>query len=261
MGLSATVVREDGKHTELFPLMGGIVYYKTPQELVERGYLAPFVNRIVKVDLTEEEKKRYEELKKVYKALAQGLQFQELLSRAQHGDQKAALALKVHSELKQLIHKSAKKLDAVKKIVEKELESESKILVFTQYVDQAEKIGEILKAPVLTGSTEPRLRKKILEEFKASPTGVLVITTVGDEGLDIPDVNVGIVVAGTGSRRQFVQRLGRLLRPRPGKIARMYEIIVRGTEEEAQARRRKKLSLEELVPSEKSEDSDFAKSS
>uniref|UniRef100_A0A7J3ZKU8 DNA 3'-5' helicase n=1 Tax=Fervidicoccus fontis TaxID=683846 RepID=A0A7J3ZKU8_9CREN len=254
MGLSATVVREDGKHTELFPLMGGIVYYKTPQELVERGYLAPFVNQIVKVDLSEEERRRYEELKKVYKALAQGMQFQELLSRAQRGDQKAAQALKVHSELKQLIHKSERKLEAVRRVVEKELGSGSKILIFTQYVDQAEKIGEMLGAPVLTGSTEPKLRKRVLEEFKASPTGVLVITTVGDEGLDVPDVNVGIVVAGTGSRRQFVQRLGRLLRPKPGKIARMYEIIVRGTEEEALARRRKKLSLDELVSSEKGED-------
>lgn len=247
MGLSATVVREDGRHVELFPLMGGIVYFKTPQELVDKGYLAPFKNFLVKIELTEEEKKKYDRLRKLYKNLAQGRTFKEILSRAQKGDPIAARALSVHSELKQLIQKAENKEKKVKEIVEKELEKGSKILVFTQYVDQANKLGELLNAPVLTGSTEPKARKRILEDFKNKESGVLVITTVGDEGLDIPDVNVGIVVAGTGSRRQFVQRLGRLLRPKPGKTSTMYEIITKGTGEEFQARKRKKISLDDVM--------------
>ncbi len=245
MGLSATVIREDGKHTELFPLMGGVVYYKTPQEMVEKGYLAPYSTFIIRVNLNEEEKKQYEKLRNIYKALTMGLPFKEVLARAQKGNSRMAKALSIHSDMKQIFQKAKAKEKAVKEIVEKELAQGAKILVFTQYIDQANRLGEILGAPVLTGGTEPKKRRKILEDFKEAKQGVLVMTTVGDEGLDIPDVNVGIIVAGTGSRRQFVQRLGRLLRPRPGKTAKMYEIIVRGTAEETQARKRRKLTLEQ----------------
>ncbi|MFZ8788256.1 MAG: helicase-related protein, partial [Acidilobaceae archaeon] len=84
-------------------------------------------------------------------------------------------------------------------------------------------------------------RERVLRAFKTAKTGVLVVTTVGDEGLDIPDANIGILVSGTSSRRQFIQRLGRLLRPTPGKTAILYEIITAGTSEEYQARKRKEL--------------------
>lgn len=244
MGLSATVVREDGKHVELFPLMGGVVYYKSPDELAEKGYIARYVVRIVRVELKPEEKAKFEELRKLYKALAQGVPFQELVKRALAGDLTAARALKVHSDMLKLVHMSKAKEEAVKRIVAEELGKGSKILVFAQYVDQAEELGRLLGAPVLTGETETKERRRALEEFRRCERGVLVLTTVGDEGLDVPDANVGIIVAGTGSRRQYVQRLGRLLRPGPGKIARLYEIVTKGTGEEAMARRRKTLGLD-----------------
>ncbi len=249
MGLSATVIREDGRHTELFPLMGGIVYHKSPQELIDQGYLAPYSNFIVRVRLTEEERRKYEELRKIYRALAMDRPFTEIVKAAQRGDQLAAKALKVHSEFRQLVQKASHKEKAVKEIVERELARGSKIIVFTQYVDQAQRLGELLNAPVITGSVDDKKRKRILEEFRASSRGVLVITTVGDEGLDIPDANVGVIVAGTGSRRQFIQRLGRLLRPQEGKTARLYEIVVTGTPEEVQARKRKRISLEDMLAS------------
>ncbi|HEU97313.1 MAG TPA: DEAD/DEAH box helicase [Fervidicoccus fontis] len=244
MGLSATVIREDGRHVDLFPLMGGIVYYKTPQEMVEKGYLAPYETFIVRVRLTDEERMKYERLREAYKNITKGMPFKEVLAKAQRGNPVMARALKIHNEMLQIYQKAKEKEKAVVNLVKKELEAGSKILIFTQYVDQAEELGKILGAKVLTGSTDPKLRKKILEEFRETRTGVLVLTTVGDEGIDIPDVNVGIIVAGTGSRRQFVQRLGRLLRPGPGKVAKLYEIVTSGTAEEAQMRKRKKLSLD-----------------
>lgn len=245
LGLSATVIREDGKHVELFPLMGGVVYYKTPQEMIEKGYLSPYATFIVKVKLTKEEKAKYEELRNIYKSITNGLPFKEVLAKAQSGNYMMARALKVHSEMMQIYQKASEKEKAVKKIVEEELKNGSKILVFTQYIDQAERLGQVLNAPVLTGSTEKKQRKAILESFRNAKSGVLVLTTVGDEGLDIPDVNVGIIVAGTGSRRQFVQRLGRLLRPQPGKTAKLFEIVAQGTAEESMVRKRKKLEIEE----------------
>jgi len=85
---------------------------------------------------------------------------------------------------------------------------------------------------------------RTLDSFKRMDRAVLVVTTVGDEGLDIPDANVGILVSGTSSSRQFIQRLGRLLRPGSGggKKAVLYEVIVEGTSEEYQSRKRRRIS-------------------
>ena len=246
IGLSATVVREDGKHVELFPMLGGVVYHKQPGELSEQGFLAPY--RIIeeKVELTPPERKEYLSYLEAYRRFAMGRRFEQLLDLARRGDRYAQLALKAHARMRMVVQMSENKLKKVREIVSKELRRGSKILVFTQYVEQAKKLGEILGSPVLIGELDTATRRRVLEDFKSGRSRVLVVTTVGDEGLDLPDANVGILVSGTGSRRQFVQRLGRLLRPGQGKEARLYEIIVKGTQEERQARRRKKLGLDEL---------------
>lgn len=248
MGLSATPTREDGKHEELFPLLGGIVYYKLPGELVEQGYLAPYKVITVKVKLSKQERELYEQLRKKYRALVGGLKFQEVLELARRGDSRAAEALKIHSEARMLLAKSTSKIDKAVEIAREEYEKGNKVIVFTQYVDQAREIARRLEALLLTGDTPEEERKRALQEFKYAQRGILVVTTVGDEGLDIPDANVGILVSGTGSRRQFIQRLGRLLRPKPGgKEAVMYEIILEKTTEEFQARKRKTLNLDEYL--------------
>jgi len=246
LGLSATVTREDGRHEELFPLMGGVVYHKSPQELVEAGYLSPYRIETIKVDLTPDERKKFEELRKRYKELSRGMEFEELVKAAKNGDELAAEALKVRSELRQLIHNAKRKIEKVKEIVSKEIQKGSKILVFTQYIEQAEELGKVLGAPVMTGETEKKVRDRNFQLFREGLERVLVLTTVGDEGIDIPDANVGIIVAGTGSKRQFIQRLGRLLRPKEGKQAVLYEIVARGTPEELESRRRKE-GLEDLL--------------
>ncbi len=245
LGLSATVVREDGRHEELFPLMGGIVYWKNASELALEGYLANYVIRTVYVDLTREEKKQLRELIVLYRKFARGRKFQEILAAARKGDESAINALKIHSRIKQIVQKSREKIKAVEKIVNRELSRGSKIIIFTQYVDQAKEIAERLNALLLIGEMNSLERKKTLEKFRNTSKGVLVVTTVGDEGLDIPDANIGIIVTGTGSRRQFIQRLGRLLRRGEGKeTAILYEIITRGSSEEYQAKKRK--SIENL---------------
>ena len=245
LGLSATVVREDGRHEELFPLMGGIVYWKNAGELASEGYLANYVIRTVYVDLTREEKKQLRELIILYRKFARGRKFQEILAAARKGDESAINALKIHSRIKQIVQKSREKIKAVEKIVNRELSRGSKIIIFTQYVDQAKEIAERLNALLLIGEMNSLERKKTLEKFRNMNKGVLVVTTVGDEGLDIPDANIGIIVTGTGSRRQFIQRLGRLLRRGEGKeTAILYEIITRGSSEEYQAKKRK--SIENL---------------
>ena len=238
MGLSATPERSDGKHEYLFRLMGGLVYRKSASELAEQGYLAPYRIIPVPVSLTPEEAKRYRELRRLYRELAGGREVKELIRLAAAGDERASKALRVLNEMRKIVAFAENKLRKAKEIAEREAASGSKVIIFTQYVEQAKKLGLMLAAPVVTGKTDPVKRDLALSLFRSGRSRILVVTTVGDEGLDIPDANVGIILSGTGSRRQLVQRLGRLLRPAPGKTeAKLYEVFVKGTMEEAQARK------------------------
>ena len=248
MGLSATPYREDGRHEELFPLLGGVVYYKTPGELAEQGYLARYVVYTVKTRLPPNEWKEYLELRTVFEKYAAGRTFEQLVDDASRGDKSAAEALRVHSKIRGILAKSKAKIEKAVEIARSELAKGGKIIVFTQYVEQAEELAKRLNAWLLTGETPGEERRRALEEFKSAKSGILVVTTVGDEGLDIPDANVGIIVSGTGSRRQFVQRLGRILRPKPGGgEARLYEIVLEKTSEEFQARKRKSTGLSDFA--------------
>jgi superfamily II DNA or RNA helicase len=158
----------------------------------------------------------------------------------------AVEAMKIYNELKKITNLAKQKIDKVREIVKSE--NGNKILIFTQYVEQAEELARALNALLITGKMSKHEREKILNIFKNIKSGILVLTTVGDEGLDIPDANVGIIVTGTGSRRQFIQRLGRLLRPSNGKVAKLYEIITMGTPEEFQSMKRKELLFDNFQP-------------
>ena len=237
LGLSATPHRDDGKHEELFKLMGGLIYHKIPQELTQKGYLAPFQLIKIEVELLPDERELYNELREQFRELANGRSVQELLQDARNGDGDAKEAMRIFNNMKKVFSVTQSKLNAIEEIIERE--KGNKILIFTQYVEQAEEIARRFNAYLLTSKVNKKKREIILKEFKETKAGILVLTTVGDEGLDIPDANVGIMVAGTGSRRQFIQRLGRLLRPKDGKIARLYEIVAKGTLEERLSEKRK----------------------
>ncbi len=247
LGLSATPYREDGKHTELFPLMGGVVYYKSPSELAKQGYLAEYKIVTLKVNLKPDELRTLNKLRRRYRELVGYARFEDVLEAARRGDEKAIEALRLHNSMNLIIHKSRSKVEKAKEIIERELSRGSKIIVFAHYVDLAKQIAKETNAYLLTGDVPADKRKYILNEFKKAKSGVLVVTTLGDEGLDIPDANIGVLVAGTGSRRQFIQRLGRLLRPANGKVAVLYEIVTKGTVEELQSKRRKDVKLDDIM--------------
>ncbi|BCU68517.1 DNA methylase [Sulfolobales archaeon HS-7] len=244
LGLSATPFRDDGMHTFLFEIMGGLVYYKDPEEL--KDYLAHYESKTIKISLTEEERIRYLALLKEIREASKGRTLGKLLQDARKKDPSAIYALKISTEIREFVGLVRKKQDLCKLILQEELERGSKVIIFTQYVDHARRLSELLNVDYITGKTSRKEREKRLEKFRQAKSAGIILTTIGDEGLDIPDVNVGIIVSGTSSKRQYVQRLGRVIRKNGDKRAILYELIAKGTFEEYQAKKRKRVSLDEM---------------
>ncbi|MEM2472863.1 MAG: DEAD/DEAH box helicase [Sulfolobales archaeon] len=238
LGLSATPHREDGKHEELFPMIGGVIYHRSAEELASKGYLAMYRVYSVPVKLHPSERREYEEAVKMYEELKGDRSFEELVEDAKW-DETAREALRMKSIARQIALMSESKISAIKRIVSRHLMLGDKVIVFTEYVDQAKRLAEELGALLITGDTPARKRAEVFNRFREMQSGVLVITRVGDEGIDIPDANVGIIASGTGSRRQYIQRIGRLLRPKPGKTAVIYEVFTADTTEKFEVRRRR----------------------
>ena len=114
-----------------------------------------------------------------------------------------------------------------------------RIIIFTQDNEMAYNIGKRFLLPVLTHHTKLKEREAFLNAFRNGEYPVLVTSKVLNEGVDVPEANVGIVVSGSGSVREHVQRLGRLLRAQPGKRAMLYELIAKGTGEHFTNKRRR----------------------
>ena len=106
-----------------------------------------------------------------------------------------------------------------------------RILVFTADNDAAYQMGEAFGLPVLTHKTKAAERRDLLERFRKGEYPVLLTSKVLNEGVDVPEASVGIVVSGSGSIREHVQRLGRILRAKDGKQAVLYELVSEGTSE------------------------------
>jgi len=129
------------------------------------------------------------------------------------------------------------KLEAVREILRRHKGEQTLIINF--YVDSALKLSEALGIPAITGKTPQRERHKLYEAFRDGTLTSLVITSVGEEGIDLPNARVGINVNGLyGSRMGFTQRFGRVLRPKEGR-AYFYELVTEGTVEEEYSERRR----------------------
>jgi superfamily II DNA or RNA helicase len=115
---------------------------------------------------------------------------------------------------------------------------EEKILIFTRFNQLVYRISRRFLVPAITHQTPREERKEILEKFKAGEYRAIVTSQVLDEGVDVPDASIGFILSGTGSSREFIQRLGRILRKRQGKHARLVEIVSRETVETKMSQRR-----------------------
>ncbi|MEF8901503.1 MAG: helicase-related protein, partial [Halovenus sp.] len=114
-----------------------------------------------------------------------------------------------------------------------------RIIVFTASTDLVYRLSERFLLPAITHETGATERHEILERFREGTYSRVVAANVLDEGVDVPDANVAVVLSGSGSEREFTQRLGRILRPGEGKRALLYELVTAETAEERVARRRR----------------------
>lgn len=246
LGLSATPERSDGGHLDLRDLVGPEVYRRLPSELARSGHIASYRERRIFVDLSPEERMRYDALMAEYRwflatrrmHLIRGNLFEQLVKRSA-SDPAARRALQAHHHARMLALNASGKVDRVSELLDKH--RDEKVIVFSEYTAMVRSISERLCLPAITYKTPADERRLILERFRSGRYTKLVTGRVLNEGVDVPDANVAIVVSGSSASREYIQRLGRVLRPKPREAA-LYEIISRRTTEGRSAQRRRALA-------------------
>ncbi|MGQ4892787.1 MAG: DEAD/DEAH box helicase [Candidatus Njordarchaeia archaeon] len=241
VGLTATpgVIQ---KRRILEELVGPIIEVEKVKSLVEKGYLAPFEFSRIYIELAPDEKERYRRLMnkylnyvKKFSYMGQIERFNQLVKLSVR-DKKAREVLLARLEAKDIAMKSKEKMRILVQLLEKHIEE--KTIIFTRHTDEAKYISAQLGIPYITGDIDKKRRKETLEMFKRNKVSKLVTAEVLDEGVDMPSASVGIILAGRPSKTQFIQRIGRLLRPGEGKVAQIYEVVTRGTYDYFASRKR-----------------------
>ncbi len=243
LGLTATPERQDGKEAVLDGLIGPICYR---QEIVEMSgdYLADYETERVAIQLTPEEREAHDAARATYRAFvaAQGIRmgspggWTEFLRRAASSDT-GRRALAAYREQKRLAFAASAKLGYVDYLLH--AHRDDRTILFTQDNATAYAISRRFLVPVITHQTKVSERSKLLAALAEGSVRAIVTSKVLNEGVDVPDANVAIIVSGSGSVREHVQRLGRVLRKKDGKRARLYELVTEGTTEAFTSERRR----------------------
>ncbi|MCW4017763.1 MAG: DEAD/DEAH box helicase family protein [Candidatus Bathyarchaeota archaeon] len=243
MGLTATYERSDQRHTLLPLLIGDPVYSVSVEELTAKKHLSDYTYEKAAVKLTTEEQQTYDTEMATFRnylaerriVLKTPADFQRFIMTTGR-DPKAREALLARNKALKVAINSEAKLDLLAEKLE-EYKNE-KILIFTLYNDLVYTVSKRFLIPAVTHQTPREERREIMANFEQGKYKVIVTSQVLDEGVDVPDASVGLVLGGTGSKREYVQRLGRLLRKRKGKTAKLVEIISKETVEVGISRRR-----------------------
>ncbi len=215
LGLTATLLREDGREGDVFSLIGPKRYDAPWRDIEAQGWIAPAICCEVRVTLTDEERMAY--------ALAE-------------------------TEERYRVGATARsKLAVVDHLVAEARRRGEPTLVIGQYLDQLDELARRLEAPTLTGKTPSRERERLYGAFRAGEEPVLVVSKVANFSIDLPEASVAIQVSGTfGSRQEEAQRLGRVLRPKAdGRQARFFAVVARDTNDQELAARRQRFLAEQ----------------
>ena len=235
LGLTATPERSDGKESILYEICGPLVYQVHIDEL-EGHALAPYRVQTIEIDLSTSELEEYQRLRNIFVNFIrrERIRFDEpngwqnfLFKSSRSLDGKEAF--QAYLAQKKLSQAAGTKLQQVWQLLLQHIDD--RVILFTQDNEMAYKIGREFLLPVLTHHTKSIERDQLLKKFREGIYPTLVTSKVLNEGVDVPEANVAIVVSGSGSTREHVQRLGRILRARPKKEAVLYELVSRGTSE------------------------------
>ena len=235
LGLSATPERDDGGERTTYELLGPVVYRREIDEF-KRDTLSAYEIKRLEIPLTPEEEQEYKNNRERYKNF---LTKYRINFSSPHGwrlflrmcatqpDGKDAMA--AYQRQKKIAAGGSNKFRKLWTLLHKH--ANERCIVFTSFNALAYEIGDLFILPVLTHLTKGTERKAFLDGFRSGEFNAIVTSRVLNEGIDVPEASVGIIISGTGSVREHVQRLGRILRPREGKRAILYEIISAGTGE------------------------------
>ncbi|WP_297187628.1 DNA repair helicase XPB [uncultured Corynebacterium sp.] len=197
LGLTATLIREDGREGDVFSLIGPKRYDAPWKDLEAQGFIASAECVEIRVTMTESERMVY--------ATAESADRYRLATNA------------------------SGKMSVLKRLVQ--MHADEPTLIIGAYIDQLEEIGEAIGAPVIEGKTSTKKREELFDKFRSGDISTLVVSKVANFSIDLPEASVAIQVSGTfGSRQEEAQRLGRLLRPKAdGGSATFYSIVTRDT--------------------------------
>jgi superfamily II DNA or RNA helicase len=245
LGLTATPDRSDGSHADLDQLIGRVVYQKAVDDL-KGNTLAQHEVIQIKVQLSQHERQRYE---KAIQARNDFLKRQNISLGALQGWQRfvqtsaqsaeGRRAMLAHREAKDISAGTEGKLRILAELIAKHFPDS--ILIFTNDNATVYQISQQFLIPALTHQTPVKERHEILTHFRTGKYKALVTSHVLNEGVDVPEVKIAIILSGTGSEREYIQRLGRILRKgkENTKLAVLYEIVAEDTSEEGTSRRRR----------------------
>jgi superfamily II DNA or RNA helicase len=246
LGLTATPERADNAHTQLDHLIGPIVYRREITQL--RGqFLADYRVETLYVNLTEEERFRYESCREQYRGFLSdsGIdlrrpgawgQFLTAAFRSPEGRQ----AYRAYREQRALALAAPAKLKLLSRLLDRH--NGDRVLIFTHDNATVYKIAREFLVPVITHQTKTKERREVLLRFNSGAFPIVATSRVLNEGVNVPEANVAVILSGSGSVREHVQRLGRILRKSGDKEAVLYEVITRGTVEEFTSNRRRQHS-------------------
>ena len=243
LGLTATPERTDGRDGELDELIGPIAYRKDIIDLAG-DYLATYETERVAIELSASERAEYEHEREIYRRFVEDhrismarpsgwSEFIMLSARSADGRR----AMQAYRRQRELAFCASAKLDYIEHLLDRH--RHDRALLFTQDNATCYAVSRRFLVPAITHQTKVRERSEILARLAEGTLGAVVTSKVLNEGVDIPDANVAVVVSGSGSVREHVQRLGRILRKRDGKRAVLYELVTSDTSESYTSDRRR----------------------